>query len=124
MDLAKSRADRFCRVSPNRAAESILRVRARLQIARTRALFARFSDMSENPEIEMWPKLDLNCRPSFSFDRGNCLRIWRGIRTKIKAAVLERIFLFGLRSLTQNRRGDCRRPAAAGFACQGPHPPD
>jgi len=47
MDLAKSHADRVFQILAIRAAGDILPVRARSQIARTRALFARFSDMSE-----------------------------------------------------------------------------
>jgi hypothetical protein len=46
MDLAKSHADRFCWILRIRGAEGVLRVHARSQIARTRALFDRFSEMS------------------------------------------------------------------------------
>ena len=90
MDLAKSCRDRFCQILAICAAGVVLRVRAQSQIARTRADFDRFSDISENLETEMWSREDLNCWPplrlfiaKLSADLAtNCL--------KIKAAVLER----------------------------------
>jgi len=63
MDLGKSRADRFGRILAIRAAGDVLRVHERSQIARTRALFERFSDESGNRETEVWSKTDLNPRP-------------------------------------------------------------
>jgi hypothetical protein len=48
----------------NRAAAA-LRVHASSQIARTRADFERFSEMSENLETGWWSKRDLNSRPLF-----------------------------------------------------------
>ena len=60
MDLAKSRADRFCRISPICADGGVLRVRARSRIARTRADFARFSAASKTMETEVWSRVDLN----------------------------------------------------------------
>ena len=50
MDLGKSCPDRFCSILGIRAAEGVLRVRTRSRIARTRADFDRFSEMSENRE--------------------------------------------------------------------------
>ena len=63
MDLAKSRPDRFCSILAIPAVSCVLRVHAGPQIARTRALFARFSDISRNLKTEMSSKLDLNSRP-------------------------------------------------------------
>jgi hypothetical protein len=54
MDLAKSRPDRFCPILPICADQGALRVRARSRIARTRADFERFSEMSENRETGWW----------------------------------------------------------------------
>ena len=69
MDLPKSRADRFCRISPIRAAGDALRVRAQSRIARARADFERFSEMSENRGTEWWSEQDLNFQPRFSSAR-------------------------------------------------------
>ena len=54
MDLLISRPDRFRRILPISAAGDALRVRARSQIARIRALFERFSEISENWRTEWW----------------------------------------------------------------------
>ena len=52
---------RFCRFAPSKA---LSRVRARSRIARTRADFDRFSDISKNLQTEMWMKQsDANCSP-------------------------------------------------------------
>ena len=49
--------------------KSSLWVRARSQIARTRALFDRFSAMSADPETEMWSEQDLKFQPRLSSAR-------------------------------------------------------
>jgi hypothetical protein len=56
-------------IRANRIEGDALRVRARSKIARTRALFDRFSAMSEIRETEMWSKVDLNSQPLFSSSR-------------------------------------------------------
>src|ERR1700691_2423506 len=62
-DLGKSRREKKWPISTNRRGNGILWVRARSRIARTRALFDRFSDISENLETEMWSRPDLNPQP-------------------------------------------------------------
>jgi hypothetical protein len=64
MDLPKSMADRSCRILPIGAPGTALRVHASSQIARTRADFERFSEMSENLETGWWSRRDLNSRPN------------------------------------------------------------
>jgi hypothetical protein len=54
MDLAKSRADRFYQNLAISADGDVLRFDVRSQIARTRADFERFSEMSENRETGWW----------------------------------------------------------------------
>jgi hypothetical protein len=90
MDLAKSRPDRFCWILRIRAAEGALRVRARSQIARARALFDRFSDISENLETEMWSGVDLNPRPSLRPFIAKLSANLAGNSEMIKAAKLQR----------------------------------
>jgi hypothetical protein len=89
-DLAKSRPDRFWRILAIRAAGGVLRVPVRSQIARERALFERFSEMRGNLGTEVWSRVDLNSRPLLRLSSQNCPRIWRGICSQIKAAVLQR----------------------------------
>ena len=48
MDPVESSPDKFCRVSAISASRAVLWVHARSQIARARADFKRFSEMSEN----------------------------------------------------------------------------
>src|ERR1019366_5738976 len=62
-DLAKSCPDRWGRFLAAGTAGGVLFVRARSRIARTRADFDRFSDISKNLETEMWSRRDLNPRP-------------------------------------------------------------
>ena len=62
-DLGKSRRERNWPIYANLAKRDALWVRARSQIARTRADFDRFSDVSEILETEMWSRRDLNPRP-------------------------------------------------------------
>ena len=69
MDLAKPRRDRFWQIRAICAAAGVLRVRARARIARTRADFERFSEMSETPETEVWSEQDVNFQPRFSSGR-------------------------------------------------------
>src|SRR5208337_83045 len=89
-DLARLKADRFCRIPTIGAPGDVLPGCARSQIARTRALFDRFSDISRNLETEMWSRTDLNCRPPL---RLFIARLSADLATnllKVKAAVLER----------------------------------
>jgi hypothetical protein len=66
-DLGKSRPDRICRDSAIHALRDALRVPARSQIARTRADFERFSEMSENRETGWWMmQSDARCSPRLS----------------------------------------------------------
>jgi hypothetical protein len=83
-DLGKSRRDRFCPIPAISALAGVLRVPTRSQIARTRALFERFSEMSGNLETEVWSKLDLNSRPLPGLYRQNCPPDWPIISAKIK----------------------------------------
>jgi hypothetical protein len=114
MDLAKSRPDRFCPILAIPAVSGALRVRARSRIARTRADFDQFSDISKNLETEMWSKLDLNPGPLNRFCSDNCPRIWRDIRDEIKAAVLQRILSPRIRLALPNllvlHRHECSSP--------------
>src|SRR5271157_1667128 len=68
-DLAKSRPDRFWRILAIRVAQGVLRVPVRSQIARTRADFERFSEVSETLQTEVWSEQDLNFQPRFSSAR-------------------------------------------------------
>ena len=89
-DLAKSRPDRFCQIMAIQGAGDVLRVPVRSQIARARADFERFSEMRGNLGTEVWSRVDLNSRPLLRLSSQNCPRIWRGICSQIKAAVLQR----------------------------------
>ena len=62
MDLAKSRADNFRLIPANSAARDVLWVHAQSQIARTRADFERFSEMSETRGTGWWSEMDSNPR--------------------------------------------------------------
>ncbi|MGA7919138.1 MAG: hypothetical protein WCA38_05650 [Candidatus Acidiferrales bacterium] len=48
VDLAKSMADRSCRIPPIGAAKAILQVHVQSKIARARADFERFSEKDEH----------------------------------------------------------------------------
>jgi hypothetical protein len=109
MDLAKSRADRFCGVLAICAVGGVLRVRARSGIARTRALFARFSDTSENPEIEWWSRVDLNWRPPLRLLIAKLSAELATNLQKIKTALLER-------ALSPRVRLECFSPKVAARA--------
>ena len=58
--------------------------------SRTRADFARFSEMSENRETEMWSREDLNRRPLLRHFIAKLSADWAANSLKIKAAQLER----------------------------------
>ncbi len=62
----------------------------------------------------MWSKLDLNSRPLVRVRWENCPRIRRGIRTKIKAALLERILSHRIRLASLNHFGWHRHEMAVG----------
>ena len=80
MDLAKSCRDRFCQILAICAAGVVLRVRAQSQIARTRALFERFSEMSENRETGWWSRTGFELStPTSPFHR----KIVRGFGDKL-----------------------------------------
>ena len=63
MDLGKSRRERNRMIRANRAKEDVLRAHLRSQIARTRAICERFSEMSRKRETEWLRGKDLNLRP-------------------------------------------------------------
>ena len=63
-DLGKSRRERNWPIRANRAARGVIRVHLRSQIARTRALFDRFSDEYENRETGWWSRRDLKPQES------------------------------------------------------------
>jgi hypothetical protein len=70
VDPAESSPDSFCRAPPISAARSRSPVHASSQIARTRADFERFSEMSENLETEWRSGMDSNLRYRESFYGG------------------------------------------------------
>src|SRR6266536_2257246 len=96
MDLAKSRADSFCRISPIRAAAGLLRVHGRSQIARTRADFVQFSGRSGNLKTEWWmTQSDANCSLSEFPDHQGKYReflrfgaFWKAICSKKTSSLL------------------------------------
>jgi len=62
----------------------------RSQIARTRADFDRFSEMSENLETEMWSRVDLNSRPPLRLFIAKLSAHLATNSRKIKATMLQR----------------------------------
>jgi hypothetical protein len=63
-DLGKRRRERNRPIRANRAGRSVLRVRARSQIAGTRTAFDRFFDVSSNLKTKVWmTQSDANCYP-------------------------------------------------------------
>ena len=73
-----------------RLPEGVLRVRARAQIARTRADSDRFSEMSEDRETGWWSGVDLNPRPRLRHFIAKLSASLAGYSEKKKAAMLER----------------------------------
>ena len=64
MDLAKSRADRFCRILAISVARDVLWVHVGSRIARRRADFDRFSEMAGNWRTGWWMvQSTTNCSP-------------------------------------------------------------
>ncbi len=71
-------------------AGGVLRVPVRSQIARTSALFERFSEMCGNLGTEVWSRADLNCRPPLRLFIEKLSADLATNLLKIKAAMLER----------------------------------
>jgi hypothetical protein len=88
-DLGKSRPDRFCRIPALTSRRRVLRVRSQSQIARTRADFERFSEMSENLETGWWGGKDLNRRPTHRISR-EIRGLFRAIQANLRLRELGR----------------------------------
>jgi hypothetical protein len=112
-DLGKSRREKKWPISTNRRGNGILWVRARSRIARTRALFDRFSAMSADLETGVWSRVDLNWRPPLRLFIEKLSADLATNFLKIKAAVLQsavhslNVSLFDRRSRTRAALRNC-----------------
>ena len=83
-DIGKSRAERIREFWPICAHDVSLWVRMRRQIARTRADFPQFSQISDNRETGWWREADSNPRDPLEFGGRNRFRVWRAFRPEKK----------------------------------------